>query len=121
MQFREGQLVKLIFRPEDVLLSRSQSAAEGCLAAGVILEASFVGAYERLRIRLDPGGSSSDPQDTPYYLTTETPEKGVKPIIATRAKPETLATSLKVGDRVYLNLTSFTLLPRDTRSKTTIH
>lgn len=119
-KFREGESVKLIFRPEDVVLSRDQNAAEGCLAAGVILETSFVGAYERLRIRIDPGGSSGETGDTPYYLTTETPEShGAKPIIATRAKPETLATTLRIGDRVYLNLTSFTLLPAKQRTTST--
>lgn len=119
-QFKEGEIVKLIFRPEDVLLSKTQELphGRGCLAAGIIEETSFVGAYERVRIRLErSGGNSSDAGDTPFYLTTETPEsQSAKPIIATRPKPETLATSLRIGDRVFLGLNSFTILPRESHA-----
>lgn len=114
-RFVEGQPVKLIFRPEDVSLSKTQELPSGqsCFAAGIVEETSFVGAYERLRIRLDPsGGSACDTGDTPYYLTTETPEsQTAKPVIATRPKPETMAMKLRHGDRVFIGLTSFTLLP----------
>lgn len=114
-KFAEGQLVKLIFRPEDVSLSKTQDLPSGqpCLASGIVEETSFVGAYERLRIRLDPsGGSSCDVGDTPYYLTTETPEsQSAKPIIATRPKPQSTSVKLRRGDRVFIRLTSFTLLP----------
>lgn len=120
-EFREGEIVKLIFRPEDVLLSKTPDlpAGLGCLSAGIIEETSFVGAYERVRIRQErSGGSSSDVGDTPFYLTTETPEsQSAKPIIATRPKPETLSTNLRIGDKVFLGLTSFTILPRETRIK----
>src|SRR6266540_225133 len=76
-RFSDGQAVKLIFRPEDVSLSKTQSfpASQICLSSGIVGETSFVGAYERLRIRLDPTGSGAcETGDTPYYLTTETPE-----------------------------------------------
>jgi hypothetical protein len=119
-KFSEGAIVKLIFRPEDVLLGKTQelTAGLGCLAAGIIEETSFVGAYERVRIRLERSGKSCDVGDTPFYLTTETPEsQSAKPIIATRPKPETLSTSLRIGDRVFLGLTSFTILPRESRTK----
>ena len=115
-KFSEGQPVKLIFRPEDVSLSKTRELPSGhsCLASGIVEETSFVGAYERLRIRLEPPGSSScDTGDTPYYLTTETPESpAAKPIIATRPKPETMAVTLRPGERVFLGLTAFTLLPK---------
>lgn len=118
-RFHEGQAVKLIFRPEDVSLSRTQDLPSGhaCLARGIVEETSFVGAYERLRIRLDPGGSGGcETGDTPYYLTTETPEsQAAKPIIATRPKPETMAVRLRIGDRVFLGLNAFTVLPKDQR------
>ncbi len=54
-RFREGQSVKLVFRPEDVHLSLSGALPEGCspLASGVVEEKDFVGAYERLTVRLD--------------------------------------------------------------------
>ncbi|HYJ88190.1 MAG TPA: ABC transporter ATP-binding protein [Pyrinomonadaceae bacterium] len=119
-EFSEGAIVKLIFRPEDVLLGKTQElpAGLGCLSAGIIEETSFVGAYERLRIRLERSGNSGDLGDTPFYLTTETPEsQSAKPIIATRPKPETLSTSLRIGDRVFLGLTSFTILPKESRTK----
>ena len=120
-KFKEGQAVKLIFRPEDVLLSKTQTlpAGHACLSSGIVEETSFVGAYERLRIRLEPpGGGASETGDTPYYLTTETPEsQTAKPIIATRPKPETMAAKLKVGDRVFVGLNYFTVLPKDARTK----
>jgi sulfate transport system ATP-binding protein len=112
--FSEGQPVKLVFRPEDVSLSQSQDVPAGhaCLASGIVEETSFVGAYERVRIRLDPGGGGTCETDTPYYLTTETPEShAAKPIIATRPKPETMAVNLRIGDRVFLGLSAFTILP----------
>src|SRR2546430_9032008 len=76
-KFSQGQPIKLIFRPEDVLLSKTQTLPNGqaCLSSGIVEEISFVGAYERLRIRLDPAGSgASNARETPFYLTTETPE-----------------------------------------------
>jgi len=120
-KFKEGQAVKLIFRPEDVLLSRTQAlpAGHACLSSGIVEGTSFVGAYERLRIRLEPpGGGACETGDTPYYLTTETPEsQTAKPIIATRPKPETMAAKLKMGDRVFVGLNYFTVLPKDPRTK----
>jgi ABC-type Fe3+/spermidine/putrescine transport system ATPase subunit len=113
-KFRDGETVKIVFRPEDIVLSKTQELPAGrlCFSSGLVEETSFVGAYERLRIRLDPSGTGScEPGDTPYYLTTETPESQTsKPIIATRPKPENLATKLRMGDRVFVGLTSFTIL-----------
>jgi ABC-type Fe3+/spermidine/putrescine transport system ATPase subunit len=121
-KFKDGQAVKLIFRPEDVSLSKTQTlpAGHSCLTTGVVEETSFVGAYERLRIRLEPGGSGScETGGTPYYLTTETPESQVaKPIIATRPKPETMSSKLRIGDRVYIGLNYFTILPQTSRKIT---
>ena len=114
-KFPEGQAVKLVFRPEDVSVSRVDVTRPGHsrLSKGVIEEISFVGAYERLSIRLDLTGTpSGDVGETPFYLTTETPESpGAKPIIATRPKPEAGAVKLRVRDHVVVALTSFTVLP----------
>lgn len=119
-EFSEGQPVKVIFRPEDVFLSRTQDLPAGhtCFSTGVVEELSFVGAFERLRIRLDPaGGGTCEAGDTPYYLTTETPEtQGAKPIMATRPKPSALAIKLQLGERVFLGLTTFTILPIEGRA-----
>jgi ABC-type Fe3+/spermidine/putrescine transport system ATPase subunit len=114
-KFREGQTVKLVFRPEDVSLSKTQAlpAGHACLSSGLVEETSFVGAYERLRIRLDPTGGAACENADPYYLTTETPEsQTAKPIIVTRPKPETTAVKLRTGDRVFVGLNSFTILPK---------
>ncbi len=110
-------MVKLIFRPEDVSLSKTQAlpAGHACLASGIVEQTSFVGAYERLRIRLEPAGSGAcETGETAYYLTTETPEsQSAKPIIVTRPKPETMALKLKRGDRLFVGLNYFTILPKE--------
>jgi ABC-type Fe3+/spermidine/putrescine transport system ATPase subunit len=114
-QFKEGQRLKLIFRPEDVVLSKIQESltSEACLSGAVVEETSFVGAYERVRLRMDPsGGTASEPGDKSYLLTTETPERPTaKPIIATRPKPIALSSPLRMRDRVFVGLTTFTILP----------
>jgi len=123
-RFHDGQAIKLIFRPEDVLLNKTQEFPVGhvCLSSGVVEEISFVGAYERLRIRLEASGGACETTDQPYYLTTETPERqNAKPVIATRPKPETNAFRLHAGDRVFLGLSSFTILPNDARTSATSH
>lgn len=115
-KFREGDCVKIVFRPEDISLNRGDFLRQGHtrLASGRIEEITFVGAYERLRLRLDAGGTEEcKTDDTPYYLTTETPDrKPTKSIIATRPKPEASASRLHVGEKVVVALTSFTVLPQ---------
>ena len=113
-EFQPGACVKVIFRPEDVSLTRGDFLRPGHSRIGVatIEEIAFVGAYERLRLRLDQAEECKT-DETPYYLTTETPErKTTKSIIATRPKPEASATRLHVGERVVVALTSFTVLPQ---------
>jgi sulfate transport system ATP-binding protein len=117
-RFRDGQAVKLVFRPEDVHLSRTGVLPEGCrrLTNGVIEEISFVGAYERLTIRLDLVARQPTEGAPPLYnVTINTAEKraGI-PIIVTRPKPEAAATRLAINDRVAVGLTSFRVLPNFT-------
>jgi ABC-type Fe3+/spermidine/putrescine transport system ATPase subunit len=113
-KFRDGQAVKLVFRPEDVSLSSRGSlpAGHSCIANGIVEEKSFVGAYERVNVRIDLSDSGAcESNDTPFYLTTETPEShSSKPIIATRPKPEPSAVTLNVGDRAAVGISSFTVL-----------
>jgi ABC-type Fe3+/spermidine/putrescine transport system ATPase subunit len=113
--FKPGDCVKIVFRPEDVSLNRNDFLRPGHLriSTASIEEITFVGAYERLRLRLDLAGTEEcKVDDTPYFLTTETPERqATKAIIATRPKPEATATRLQVGERVVVALTSFTVLP----------
>jgi ABC-type Fe3+/spermidine/putrescine transport system ATPase subunit len=110
-KFREGDCVKIVFRPEDVALSRSDLLRPGQakVSSAIIEEISFVGAYERIRLQLDRGDEECRRDETPFYLTTETPERP-KSIIATRPKPEAAATRLHVGERVLVAITSFTVL-----------
>ena len=120
-RFREGQSVKLVFRPEDVCLSQDAGLPEGCrrLANGVIEEVNFVGAYERLNLRLDLAHRQQSETEPPLYqVTINTPERmtGV-PVMVTRPKPDTHATKYKVGDRVAVGLTSFSVLPNYTLAR----
>ncbi|HEX5886647.1 MAG TPA: ABC transporter ATP-binding protein [Pyrinomonadaceae bacterium] len=119
-KFKSGDCVKIIFRPEDVSLSRGDFLRPGHfkISTASIQEISFVGAYERVRLRLDrPEECMTD--DTPYYLTTQTPEsQATKSIIATRPKPEASATRLQVGERVVVAITSFTVLPQQGTRRT---
>jgi ABC-type Fe3+/spermidine/putrescine transport system ATPase subunit len=118
-RFRDGQSVKLVFRPEDVCISQDANLPGKCrrLANGVIQEVNFVGAYERLTVRLDLTHRKGD-TDALYEVTINTPERmtGV-PIIVTRPKPEATATRYKPGDRVAVGLTSFSALPNYTLAK----
>ena len=114
-RFREGQSVKLVFRPEDVCLSLTGALPEGCrrLSNGVVEEKHFVGAYERLTVRLDLIARRPAEGEPPLYdVTINTPEKSLGiPIFVTRTKPEASATALNVGDRVAVGLTAFRVLP----------
>ena len=117
-RFREGQAVKLVFRPEDVCLSHSGQLPDGCrrLTNGIVEEISFVGAYERLTLRLDLATRQPLQGEPPLYnVTINTAERrtGV-PIIVTRTKPEAALTRLQINDRVAVGLTSFRLLPNFT-------
>src|SRR5256714_3929284 len=119
-KFQPGACVKVIFRPEDVSLTRGDFLRSGHSRIGVatIEEIAFVGAYERLRLRLDRAEECKT-DETPYYLTTETPErKTTKSIIATRPKPEASATRLYIGERVVVALDSFTVLPQQSTKGT---
>ncbi|HEY9404024.1 MAG TPA: ABC transporter ATP-binding protein [Pyrinomonadaceae bacterium] len=114
-RFREGQAVKLVFRPEDVRLSETSALPEGCrrLTNGIIEEMDFVGAYERLTVRLDlVARSYAEGKPQLYNVTINTSERltGV-PIMVTRPKPDSEAARFKVGDRVAVGLMSFRVLP----------
>jgi sulfate transport system ATP-binding protein len=118
-QFREGQAVKLVFRPEDVCLSRTGVLPENCrrLTNGLVEEIHFVGSYERLTLRLDLAARQSAAAGAPalYNVIVATVDKkaGI-PIIVTRPKPEAASTPLKIGDRVAVGLRAFRVLPNFT-------
>ncbi|HKR01908.1 MAG TPA: ABC transporter ATP-binding protein [Pyrinomonadaceae bacterium] len=117
-RLREGQAVKLVFRPEDVCLSQTGHLPEECrrLTNGVIEEVNFVGAYERLSVRLDLVARQPAGSEPPLYnVAINTPEKRVGiPIIVTRPKPVVGSIRLGVNDRVAVGLNSFRILPNYT-------
>jgi len=113
-KFQNGDCVKIVFRPEDVVVSKGDFVRSGAckISAAGIEEITFVGAYERLRLRLDRGVDECRTDDSPYYLTTDTPEsQSTKAIIATRPKPDAAAARLQIGDRVVVAISAFTVLP----------
>lgn len=121
-EFAEGEYVKIVFRPEDLAISKSDfvRTGENRISAARVEEISFVGAYERLRLRLERAGEEPGSDETPFYLTTETPESQSKSIIATRPKPEAAALRLAIGDRVSVALTSFSVLHSTSKKETTV-
>lgn len=90
--FRDGQKVTLVFRPEDVFLRKPENLTQNYqkLAAGTIVEVSFVGAFERVAVRLD------------------LPE--VKTVMVLRPKTETAAFPLRAGQDVTAGLVRFRIL-----------
>jgi ABC-type Fe3+/spermidine/putrescine transport system ATPase subunit len=117
-RFQEGQAVKLIFRPEDVVLSLTGQLPVGCrrLSNGIIEEVNFVGAYERLVVRLDLARRRVVEGEPPlYHVTINTPDKmGGVPIVVTRLKSEITSLKVGVGDRVAVGLTALNVLPNFT-------
>ncbi|MEQ1764801.1 MAG: ABC transporter ATP-binding protein [Pyrinomonadaceae bacterium] len=93
LRLREGQSIKLVFRPEDVFLRKPENLKQSYqnLAEAVVEEVSFVGAFERLQIRL------------------ETEE--AQHLIVTRPKTETSMNPLAEGDRVSTGVVRFRILP----------
>jgi sulfate/thiosulfate transport system ATP-binding protein len=93
---RDGQSVKLVFRPEDVFLRKPENLTQNYqpLTDGFIEEVNFVGAFERVVVRLN--------------ISTR------QPIIVTRPKTETTAFPLSIGQKVTAGLVRFRILPNYT-------
>ena len=111
-RFEEGQAAKLVFRPEDVSFSKDLTLPQGhvILANGLVEEINFVGAFERVTVRLDL--VTSQGTSSLASINRSSPEWSVgAPIIATRPKPDANALPLKVGEQVLVGLASFTVLP----------
>jgi ABC-type Fe3+/spermidine/putrescine transport system ATPase subunit len=91
-RFREGQPVTIVFRPEDVFLRRPENLTQHYrrMAEGTVEEMNFIGAFERVVVRLDVPDA--------------------KPIMITRPKTETRAFPLHVGQKVTAGLVRYRVL-----------
>jgi ABC-type Fe3+/spermidine/putrescine transport system ATPase subunit len=96
VKFRDGQSVKLVFRPEDVFLRKPENLTQHYqkLTDGTVEEVNFVGAFERVVVRLNVSAR--------------------QPIIVTRPKTETTAFPLVTGQKVDVGLVRFRILPNFT-------
>src|SRR5215218_4713877 len=90
--FRDGQPAKLVIRPEDVFLRRPENLMQNYqkLTDGIVEEMSFVGAFERVGVRLASHGGQA--------------------IVATRPKTETAAFHLEPGQKVTVGVVRFRIL-----------
>ena len=89
---KEGDAVKLIFRPEDVFLRRPENLIQKYqpLTNGTVKAVSFVGAFERVSVQC--------------------PLPGCESIIVNRPKTETAAFPLRPGQEVPIGLVRFRVL-----------
>ena len=93
----DGQAAKLVIRPEDVFLRRPENLMQNYqkLTDGVVEEMSFVGAFERVGVRLASHGGQA--------------------IVVTRPKTETAAFHLEPGQKVTVGVVRFRILSDDSR------
>jgi sulfate transport system ATP-binding protein len=119
-QFRNGQSVKIVFRPEDVVLSKTGSLPSDCrrLAYGIIEEARFAGGYERLVVRLNLNLLVESEEGSTISGSNASLLEGRigVPIVVTRSKIEAQKLPFEVGERVLAGLTALRALPNYTLS-----
>jgi sulfate transport system ATP-binding protein len=119
-QFRNGQSVKIVFRPEDVVLSKTGSLPPDCrrLAYGIIEEARFAGGYERLVVRLNLNLLVESEEGSTISGSNASLLEGRigVPIVVTRSKIEAQKLPFEVGERVLAGLTALRALPNYTLS-----
>ncbi|MFN0280150.1 MAG: ABC transporter ATP-binding protein [Pyrinomonadaceae bacterium] len=92
ISFDEDTEVKMVFRPEDVFLRRPENLTQNYqkLTDGIVEAVSFVGAFERVSVRVDLPGRES--------------------IFVNRPKTETAAFPLQSGQSVPVGLVRFRIL-----------
>jgi ABC-type Fe3+/spermidine/putrescine transport system ATPase subunit len=89
---REGEKVKMVFRPEDVFLRRAENLRQPYtkLCDGVVGEVNFVGSFERVAVRIDV--------------------PGLETIFVTRPKSETAIFPLHAGQTVPVGIVRYRIL-----------
>jgi len=97
MRLPNGMPATLVIRPEDVFLRKAENLTQKYqpLTDGIIDEVSFVGAFERVAVRL-------------AFIRDHS-------LIVTRPKTETAAFPLSVGQKVPVGIVRFRVLPDNTR------
>ena len=92
-KFKQGQAAKLVFRPEDIFLRKPENLSQHyqALGNGVVEEVSFVGAFERLVVKLEIARGQT--------------------VIVTRPKTETTIFPLEAGHLVTAGIVRFRVLP----------
>ena len=114
----EGACIKIVFRPEDVALSSITGLTETPhhLGRGEIIDVSFAGPLESLKVRLasySPANSSLKPPPEARLHTSSLVnpgEPGEIIIKVLRTKWEARRLKLTAGDRVTIGLKSYKLL-----------
>ena len=118
----ERQPVKVIFRPEDVVLNFQPQLLDTpyVLGRGVIEDISYIGHSERMIARLMLWAPLQAPQTsdaitgaqplTPMLLLDDSLAEGF-PIVITRNKWDANEMELGVGDAVVIGLKGYRLLP----------
>jgi sulfate/thiosulfate transport system ATP-binding protein len=113
----ERQLVKVVFRPEDVSINFQPQFLDTpfYLGRGIVEEVSYVGPTERLTVRLmlwsQPPSIPEAPHPKPkLLLVDETYAEGF-PVVVYRTKWEASDMELSTGDPVVLGLKNYHLLP----------
>ncbi|MBV9242372.1 MAG: ABC transporter ATP-binding protein [Acidobacteria bacterium] len=89
---RDGETVKMVFRPEDVFLRRAENLRQpyAKLCDGIVAEVSFVGSFERVAVKI------------------ELP--GLEQIFVTRPKSETAVFPLHAGQTVPVGIVRYRIL-----------
>jgi ABC-type Fe3+/spermidine/putrescine transport system ATPase subunit len=97
MRFATGQSAKLVVRPEDVFLRKAENLTQKYqpLTEGIIDEVSFVGAFERVVVRM-------------AFIHDQR-------LIVTRPKTEIASFPLSVGQKVPVGVVRFRVLPDNNR------
>jgi sulfate/thiosulfate transport system ATP-binding protein len=116
--FSERQPVKIIFRPEDVVLNFQQQLLDTpyVLGRAVIEDISYIGHSERLVARLmlwsqQVPDSDPDVQRLRSLSLVDDPQAEGFPIVITRNKWDANEMELAMGDTVVIGLKGYRLLP----------
>jgi len=111
----DNQPVKLVFRPEDLVLNFQPQLLDTpyYLGAAIVDDVSYVGPSERVVVRLSlrpPRGTESGDRKATLTLVDES-FSDTFPIIVTRTKWDASDMQLSPGDRVVVGLKDYRVLP----------